>query len=152
MYSVLFFYCRLHHKSFAKFCILCVILPPCQPAIFLSRYWVLVKGFYTAHLYTEPCSTKQASHGGRKLCACACAWRIVRVKMLVKKWWFCVSLSPLLVVYGAIFVSCDAVPALSLSRTRIYGPGIHPKRCSLPINYFYIQAIDTEGNRCIILL
>lgn len=41
----------------------------------------------------------------------------------------------------------EARPALSLSATRVYGPGIHPKRSSLPINYFYVQAVDTDGNK-----
>ncbi|CAI8019667.1 Protein O-glucosyltransferase 2 [Geodia barretti] len=69
--------------------------------------------------------------------------------VMVKKWSFCASFGPPLVALGALFVSlrgCGAAPALSLTRTRIYGPGIHPKRCSLPINYFYIQAVDTDGN------
>ena len=63
---------------------------------------------------------------------------------------FCVSLSALLLAVGALCISfrtCQAAPALSLSRTRIYGPAIHPKRSSLPINYFYIQAVDTDGNK-----
>lgn len=59
-------------------------------------------------------------------------------------------LSPFLVVLGALFIysrGSQATPTLSLSRTRVYGPAIHPKRCSLPINYFYIQAVDTDGNK-----
>ena len=74
--------------------------------------------------------------------------------VMVKKWSFCASFGPPLVALGALFVSlrgCGAAPALSLTRTRIYGPGIHPKRCSLPINYFYIQAVDTDGNKYKIL-
>ena len=61
-----------------------------------------------------------------------------------------VSLGALLTALAALctfFLSSHASPALILSRTRIYGPAIHPKRCSLPINYFYVQAVDTDGNK-----
>ena len=36
---------------------------------------------------------------------------------------------------------------LSLERSSVFGPGVDPKRTSLPINYFYIQAVDTDGNK-----
>lgn len=50
-------------------------------------------------------------------------------------------------ILGVLVRTCEAAPALSLSRTRVYGPGVHPKRSNLPINYFYIQAVDTAGNK-----
>ena len=38
---------------------------------------------------------------------------------------------------------------LSFKKSLVYGPGIDSKRCSLPVNYFYIQAVDKDGNKCV---
>lgn len=40
---------------------------------------------------------------------------------------------------------------LDAKKTRVFGPGVHPKRSRLPVNYFYIQAVDTEGNKSVYL-
>lgn len=40
---------------------------------------------------------------------------------------------------------CESTPVLSPPKTRVFGPGIHAKRSALPVNYFYIQAVDSAG-------
>ncbi len=42
---------------------------------------------------------------------------------------------------------CDSVPQLSASKSLVFGPGVDPKRSQLPVNYFYVQAVDTDGNK-----
>lgn len=44
---------------------------------------------------------------------------------------------------------CEAAAQLDLRKMRVFGPGIHPKRSQLPVNYFYIQAVDTLGNKLV---
>ncbi|XP_064393653.1 protein O-glucosyltransferase 2-like isoform X2 [Halichondria panicea] len=43
---------------------------------------------------------------------------------------------------------CQELEATELNSEKsiVFGPGIDPKRSSLPINYFYIQAVDKHGN------
>ena len=62
----------------------------------------------------------------------------------------CIKKRALVLAVSALYASlrlCEAAPTLSLSHTVIYGPAVHPKRCSLPVNYFYVQAKDTDGNK-----
>ena len=42
---------------------------------------------------------------------------------------------------------CESTPVLSPPKTRVFGPGIHAKRSALPVNYFYIQAVDSAGKK-----
>ena len=48
-----------------------------------------------------------------------------------------------------VYTRGEAAARLDAKKTRVFGPGIHPKRSRLPINYFYIQAVDTEGNKSV---
>lgn len=36
---------------------------------------------------------------------------------------------------------------LSADKSLVYGPGIDGKRVGFPVNYFYIQAVDTSGKK-----
>ena len=36
---------------------------------------------------------------------------------------------------------------LSAEKSLVFGPGVHPERVGLPVNYFYIQAVDTKGKK-----
>lgn len=41
----------------------------------------------------------------------------------------------------------SAAAQLSAEKSLVFGPGIHPERVGFPVNYFYIQAVDTEGKK-----
>ena len=36
---------------------------------------------------------------------------------------------------------------LSSEKSLVFGPGVHPERAGFPVNYFYIQAVDSEGKK-----
>ena len=36
---------------------------------------------------------------------------------------------------------------LSVEKSLVFGPGVHPERAGFPVNYFYIQAVDTKGKK-----
>ena len=36
---------------------------------------------------------------------------------------------------------------LSAEKSLVFGPGVHPERAGFPVNYFYIQAVDTKGKK-----
>ena len=36
---------------------------------------------------------------------------------------------------------------LSAEKSLVFGPGVHPERVGLPVNYFYIQAVDAKGRK-----
>ena len=36
---------------------------------------------------------------------------------------------------------------LSAEKSLVFGPGVHPERVGFPVNYFYIQAVDTKGKK-----
>ena len=36
---------------------------------------------------------------------------------------------------------------LSADKSLVYGPGIDRERVGFPVNYFYIQAVDTSGKK-----
>lgn len=36
---------------------------------------------------------------------------------------------------------------LSAEKSVVFGPGVHPERAGFPVNYFYIQAVDTKGKK-----
>lgn len=38
---------------------------------------------------------------------------------------------------------------LSQSDSLVYGPGVHPKKHPLPIEYIYIQLMSTTGNKSV---
>lgn len=51
-----------------------------------------------------------------------------------------------------LFVACRLPLAysdaqLSPDKCLVFGPGIDPDRAGFPVNYFYIQAVDTEGRK-----
>lgn len=46
---------------------------------------------------------------------------------------------------------CESTPVLSPPKTRVFGPGIHAKRSALPVNYFYIQAVDSAGKSKVLM-
>ncbi len=53
-----------------------------------------------------------------------------------------------LLIMGHGCLELDATE-LNSEKSIVFGPGIDPKRSSLPINYFYIQAVDKHGNKCV---
>ena len=50
----------------------------------------------------------------------------------------------LLVMYGS---SEARSSQLSPDKSLVFGPGVHPERAGFPVNYFYIQAVDTKGKK-----
>ena len=43
---------------------------------------------------------------------------------------------------------CEVLSAqLSAEKSLVFGPGVHPERVGLPVNYFYIQAVDAKGKK-----
>lgn len=58
-------------------------------------------------------------------------------------------LGSLLWVTGAVFLSihvgAEGSSLLSASQTLLFGPGLHRDSTSLPLNYFFIQARDSDG-------
>lgn len=53
----------------------------------------------------------------------------------------CVAFLACLIVRGT------SPPPISPSKTSLWGPGLHRETTSLAINYFYIQARDSLGER-----
>ena len=58
-------------------------------------------------------------------------------------------LGSLLWVTGAVFLSAhvgaEGSSSISVSETLLFGPGLHSDSTSLPLNYFFIQARDSDG-------
>ena len=54
----------------------------------------------------------------------------------------------LLLGWCCALVHC-APPQLNLQKTRVSGPGVGAATSPLPVNYFYIQALDDNGNELV---
>ena len=63
------------------------------------------------------------------------------------------SLSPATSKWGLagvlVMVSLSVALSAQLSpeKSVIFGPGVHPDKAGLPVNYFYIQAVDSNGEK-----
>ena len=56
-------------------------------------------------------------------------------------------LASLLVCLLLTPTTLTAAAELSPDKCLVFGPGIEPDRVGLPVNYFFIQAVDTEGKK-----
>ena len=85
----------------------------------------------------------------------ACAWAEVPKKMeayLSAGFFPSPRLSPastsvLLCLLLALIVPVSHSAKLSASKSFAFGPGIDPDRVGFPVNYFYIQAVDSGGEK-----
>jgi hypothetical protein len=61
------------------------------------------------------------------------------------------SLSNFSLLYLLFIILCQLSEVfsaqLSADKSLVFGPGVHPERVGLPVNYFYIQAVDTKGRK-----
>ena len=73
------------------------------------------------------------------------SWREIQLKMEGIKLSFLLAVVSIVVNYQG--QGWASKPRLDVSKTLVFGPGVHKRTSFLPLNYFFLQARNSAGEK-----